>query len=198
MVAEKPILVWDMDQTLIGNPVDSKKLVFNDAALNILKRALDLQTINFLLTNNPADTYINMFNIALCKRLGVNAIFNGIMTATDGQRIYDEQNVPIKHLEDIKILMRRFDLPFSEETLASRVFFFDDVPNHVLLNELPEGHYITITPPFRNLPSTPDETNYSSIRKVLGMSGGSKKKRKIRRNSRRSRKSTRSSSKKYS
>jgi hypothetical protein len=196
MAHEQPILVWDMDQTLIGNPVDSKKLVFNDAALTILKRALNQNSINFLLTNNPADSYINMFTIALAKRLNVNSVFNGLMTATDSERTLDKQGVPVKQLADIQTLMRRADLPFSDETLGSRVYFFDDVPNHLLLKELPEGHYITITPAFYNVPSTPDETNYSIIRKVLGMSGGSKKKRqKWSRKSRLSRKSTRSTQK---
>jgi hypothetical protein len=188
MDAKKLILVWDMDQTLIGNNVDSEKLIFNDAALHILSKAIEKKCIIFLLTNNPADEYIQKFHIALSLKLKVSYVFDGMMTATDSDRVLDAGGVPIKHLQDIKILMDRSENSY-DETLASRVYFFDDIPNHVLATELPEGHYIVIKPPFR--PSQPDETDYSSIRLALGMSGGSKKKRKLSKKCKRSRKFTR-------
>ena len=189
MDAKDIILVWDMDQTLLGNRVDSEKLIFNDAALHILRAALEKKSTIFLLTNNPADIYINRFHIALSYRLRVHHVFDGIMTATDQDRIVDTSGVAIKHLQDIKILMDRAGKKYDETTLASRVYFFDDIPNHVLLTELPEGHYVVINPPFE--PAKRDDTDYSTIRAALGMSGGSKKKRKQSKKCKRSKKYTR-------
>ena len=69
------ILVWDMDQTLIGNGVESSYLLFNPKAINILKRALNLRPSNvraiFLLTNNPADELIREFHRKLSYHLRV-------------------------------------------------------------------------------------------------------------------------------
>ena len=167
------VLVWDMDSTLIGNGVESNDLLFNPKALEILKRALDLRPSKvsaiFLLTNNPADTLINLFHVKLAYKLRVPYVFDGIMTATDVDRT---NNIP-KRLEDVKVLMERASRPL--DSLAERTYFFDDLPDHLIRNEIPADHYIQITPPFTLLGE--DITDYKSIRSALGMSGGYKKKK---------------------
>jgi len=166
------VLVWDMDQTLIGNNVDTNDLLFNPKALEVLKRAIELRHSKvagiFLFTNNPADTLINLFHIKLAYKLRVPYVFDGIMTATDSSRdigLY-------KRLVDVKELMERASLDITN--LENRVYFFDDVPNHVIRTELPDDHYIQITPPFTAL--SVDSTDYTPINTALTMAGGSKKK----------------------
>ena len=168
------VLVWDMDQTLIGNSIDTNDLLFNPKALEVLKRAIELRPSRvsgiFLLTNNPADTLINLFHIKLAYKLRVPYVFHGIMTATDQNRDVGLH----KRLVDIKELIERSSLDITN--LENRVYFFDDVPDHVLRSELPDNHYIQITPPFSAL--TVDSTDYTPINKALSMTGGFKKKQK--------------------
>lgn len=167
------ILVWDMDQTIIGNSVDNEKLIFNPNAIDIIRKAIDMRpkkvSAIFLLTNNPADGLINMFHIKLSLLLRTPYVFDGIMTATDGERA---EGIP-KRLEDVKTLMDRRDFKY-DETLKDRVYFFDDVPNHQIRGEIPVDNYIQITPPF--IPDIKDLTVYTVILKLLEMSGGRKKK----------------------
>jgi hypothetical protein len=167
------ILVWDMDQTIIGNSVDNEKLIFNPNAIDIIRKAISMRpkkvTAIFLLTNNPADGFINMFHIKLSLFLRTSYVFDGIMTATDGERA---EGIP-KRLEDVKTLMDRRSFKY-DETLKDRVYFFDDVPNHQIRGEIPVDNYIQITPPF--LPDIKDLTVYTVIHKHLGMMGGNKKK----------------------
>ena len=179
------ILVWDMDQTLIGkNPFE-----LNANALKIIKQAATKRSkvsAIFLLTNN-SDTYIiNMVTEILTEQLNLppefatENVFHGIMSATDPTRI-DSTNTAyppggLKRLEDVMMLMVRKGLPFNQETLKDRVYFFDDLPNHMIREQIPEDHYIQIVPPFEDN-SIKDETNYEPILRALNSTkGGNKKK----------------------
>jgi hypothetical protein len=176
------VLVWDMDQTLIGNGVESSYLLFNPKAINILKRALNLRPARvraiFLLTNNSADELIKEFHRKLSYNLRVPFVFDQIMTATDPDRLPTKPDFgPPKRLEDVITLLRRDKAEFDPATVANRIYFFDDVQDHAIRSELPEDHYIQITPPFTAL--TTDDTNYQPIYQALGMTGGYKKKLKL-------------------
>lgn len=179
------ILVWDMDQTLIGrNPFE-----LNANALRIIKQAATKRSkvsAIFLLTNNSDNYLINMVTEILTEQLDLpreldrENVFDGIMSATDPTRIPSMDGVNpqggLKRLEDVMMLMMRKGLPFNQETLKDRVYFFDDLPNHVIRQQIPEDHYIQIVPPFENN-SIKDETNYEPILRVLnGTKGGNKKK----------------------
>jgi hypothetical protein len=112
-----------------------------------------------------------------------------------------ESNHLAKRLEDVENMLRdmikktyeEYEIPEDEipddepekslESLRNRVFFFDDLPNHILRSELPDGHYIQITPPF--IGPGEDNTNYSiaenaldDIEIVVQKGGASKKYRK--------------------
>ena len=181
------ILVFDMDQTIIGNHVTSEKLDFNPKVLAILRRAMELRPGKvkaiFLLTNNGFDSDINLFHIKLLheifpqNRNRPSSVFDGIMTANTLGRL--KEYLP-KRLEDVEFLMKeRFGPDVKLKDLADRVYFFDDlVPEHLIKNELPEGHYIRIDPPFEL--GVKDRTNYKPIYDALGMQdtarGGAKKK----------------------
>ncbi len=86
-----------------------------------------------------------------------------------------------KRLEDVEIMLREmiektyenYEKPPDYETmveeslrsLRERVFFFDDLPNHNIYDQLPEGHYIQITPPF--IGPGEDNTKYSTAENAL-------------------------------
>ena len=179
------ILVWDMDQTLIGkNPFE-----INARALKIIKQAAERKSkvsAIFILTNNSDTTLINMVaeilteQLDLPPELATENVFDGIMSAIDPTRI-DSANTAyppggLKRLEDVKMLMVRNNLPFNPATLKDRVYFFDDLPNHKIREQIPEDHYIQIVPPFEDN-SIKDETNYEPIHRALnGTKGGNKKK----------------------
>jgi hypothetical protein len=182
------ILVWDLDQTLISGP-DGR---MNDNALACMNRAFSSPkfTANFLLTNNSSERFINMCHIALTGRYNElfpdnqrGFLFDIMYTASqnpDGSykdpRVIDE-TVPIerrstghaaKRLEDVKTMLNEIDVNAPLD--PSRVFFFDDLPNHIIRTQLPEGHYIQITPPFNS--NEQDTTNYSAVDAFLAQAGG--------------------------
>ena len=187
------ILVWDLDQTLISG----EDGYLNDNALKCMNRAFLSPNFsaNFLLTNNSDQGFINMAHIALTQRYNElypnnqrGFLFDVMYTASQtpngfyrDPRVLDE-TVPFenrtpghlaKRLQDVKNMLREID--FDRDLDPSRVFFFDDLPHHILRTELPEGHYILITPPFgRRLEDT---TNYSKVYEHLPQNGGSRKKK---------------------
>jgi hypothetical protein len=188
MADEGLILVWDMDQTIISD----RPFIWNNNALNLIKRAVLSKpkvTAIFLLTNNPNDPFIDAITDAITDsmdfpdEMNIMNVFDGIMSATDPTRIpsTDPRYPPggLKRLEDIMMLMMRKRLPFNPATLKDRVYFFDDLPNHVLKEQLPEGHYIQIVPPFSDT-SIEDKTDYRSVLAALNSNEGGKRKKKVR------------------
>jgi hypothetical protein len=182
------ILVWDLDQTLISGP-DGR---MNENALACMNRAFSSPnfTANCLLTNNMNERFINMCHIALTHKYNElfpdnqrGFLFDVMYTASqnpDGSykhpRVLDE-TVPVerrtpghvaKRLEDIKNMLNELDINVPLD--PNRVFFFDDLPNHILRTELPAGHYIQIIPPFNT--NEQDTTDYSRVNAFLAQSGG--------------------------
>ena len=191
------VLVWDMDNTLSGEYSD--RITLNPNALRILQKAIDAKrrgTVSaiFLLTNNSDIIYIDNVRIELLKRLGLPetapspAPFNYIMPRQHTSR--PQSMDPPKRLEDVEFMMR--EVKKGVANLADRVFFFDDIPTHVLRNEIPPDHYIQIMPPF--IAGRRDDTDYSPIERSLSpYSGGRRvnKKKRTQRKSGRISKSTR-------
>lgn len=164
------VLVWDMDNTLSGEY--SNNITLNPNALRILQKAYNAKrsgTVSaiFLLTNNSDMEYIDKVRIELLKRLGLPetapspAPFNYIMPRqhTNRPQSFD----PPKRLQDVEFMMRQVKKGVGR--LAERVFFFDDIPTHVLRNEIPPDHYIQINPPFTA--GRPDHTDYNTIQRSL-------------------------------
>jgi hypothetical protein len=164
------VLVWDMDNTLSGEYSDT--ITLNPNALRIFSKAIDAKksgTVSaiFLLTNNSDLYYIDKVRIELLDRLGLPitepspAPFNYIMARQHTNR--PPSMNPPKRLEDIEFMMNQVNK--GTKGLAERVFFFDDIPTHVLRNEIPPEQYIQIYPPF--IAGTPDSTDYSLIERRL-------------------------------
>ena len=172
------VLVWDMDQTLIGNyfsmdTVPLPELDFNERARRLLRLASALRPVNvaaiLLLTNNTDKRFISH----VMSQIGIK--FDNIL---DGNRGEPESNGQVpKSLEDVERMLT--DLGLSTENLAARTFFFDDIPTHRMRKDIDPSHYIVITPPYKN---DNDETNYKAVYDAFATEGGKRKKRKSRRN----------------
>jgi hypothetical protein len=68
-----------------------------------------------------------------------------------------------KSLQDVKSMLDEVQIP--SDNLENRVFFFDDIPFHKMIDELPKDHYVVITPPYNS--KTEDKTDYSVINRIL-------------------------------
>ena len=187
------IFVWDLDQTLISGlaPMDSglgrqgPSVNINTKALSLMNAAFESGrvTANLMLTNNSGDAFITAVQIALLKKYNElydsqrYFLFDATYSATHASRVIDE-TVPknlrtpghkAKRLQDVKNMLNELGLPI--DSLESRVFFFDDLPDHMIRNEIGD-HYIQITPPFGG---ENDTTNYGPVYAALGIQAGGSK-----------------------
>lgn len=174
------VLVWDMDNTLVGNYYDVTDttsyniLYFNKNAVDVLEQALiarDQRKVDaiFMLTNNSDKDFIQYVHNRLKRRLKVPFVFDYIMDRTHEARPLSDN--PPKRLEDVEYMMRAVDL--SSYNLSSRVFFFDDIPDHEILNEIPSSHYIHIFPRFE--PFVQDQTNFKPLLDAISSRGGARR-----------------------
>jgi len=175
------IFVWDLDQTLVNSP----NVDVNTNALKLMNYAFETGklTANLMLTNNSNEGFITAAQMELLKKYNElydtkrYFLFDSTYSATHANRVVDE-SVPkalrspghkAKRLEDVKNMLNELNLPTN--SLESRVFFFDDLPNHIIRGEI-GNHYIQITPPFN---TGEDTTNYGPVYAALGgQTGGSR------------------------
>jgi hypothetical protein len=172
------VFAWDMDQTLIGNyfnldqdPVP--ELDFNEKALAVLRQARASPKVAaiVLYTNNTDKPFI----AHVLSQIGVK--FDAII---DGNRphVPGEKHDPPKTLENIKVALESVGL--DSTNLKDRVYFFDDMPDHRLREELTDdSHYILMTPPYKE---GNDKTNFGPALAALGalsMKQGGKRRRRI-------------------
>lgn len=172
------VLVWDVDQTLSGqyfNPKVFKKnaavnlyksVILNPKALDIIKKALTAKStgrvsVIGILTNNGDEEFIKLIKSAIEKTIGAEPIFNFIMTRKHPSRELNEHQP--KRLLDVETMLR--EIGRSTDNLRDRVYFFDDMPDHVIRGEIPPDHYIQITPPYVH--QVPDTTNWEPIETAL-------------------------------
>jgi len=96
-------------------------------------------------------------------------LFDATYSATHVNRVIDETDPKnkAKRLEDVKNMLNDLNLP--TDYLESRVFFFDDLPNHMIRREIGDN-YIQITPPFNT--DEEDTTNYGPVYAALGIQAG--------------------------
>ena len=178
-MSEGLVLVWDMDQTLIGNyfsmdTVPLPELDFNERAIRLLRLASALRpsvvTAILLLTNNTDKPFISH----VMSQIGIK--FDSILDGTRGEPESNGQ-VP-KSLEDVERMLEGLGHP--TENLAARTYFFDDIPTHHMREDIEPSHYIVITPPYKN--GNNDTTNFDPIYEAFtNAKGGARKKRKSRR-----------------
>jgi hypothetical protein len=184
------IFVWDLDQTLAHR--NGSNTYINLRALRCMHKLFNSPRYgaNLLLTNNSSTEYINHIHQGLTEQYNKmfpdeteDLLFDNIYTAgrkNNGSystpRVLDESvpewirtpNHLAKRLEDVANMLRDielYDSLDSLDSLAYRVFFFDDLPNHNIRTELPAGHYIQITPPFKG--PGEDNTDYSSAENAV-------------------------------
>jgi hypothetical protein len=136
---------------------------------------------NLLLTNNSDGEYIERVSEHLTKVYNImypddteDSLFDNIYTAERNEggyttpRVLDE-TVPVKRRSPNHLAKRLEDVANMvgiepSESLARRVFFFDDLPNHKIRAQIGDN-YIQIRPPFRG--SGKDTTDYSRVEQAL-------------------------------
>jgi len=180
------ILVWDLDKTLVANYFDMvtniEEPIINTNALRTMNAAMKGNfSANMMLTNNGNLRFIHFVIFLMTKKYNemfpdeqVGFLFSVIYTAAmnpDGtykdSRVLDttvpesktDSRYLAKRLEDVRNMCVEGDIP--SDNLAERVFFFDDVPTHIIRGEITKGHYIQIQPPFNTVEG--DLTDYSPI-----------------------------------
>jgi len=184
-----------MDNTLVGNYYDvlnkSKKeiLHFNKKAVDVLEaaviaRAQKKVSAILMLTNNSDKHFIEHVHNKLKAKLDVPYVFDYIMDREHEFRPLSDD--PPKRLVDVEFMMEHLDK--STYNLSNRVFFFDDIPDHVILTEIPLTHYINIFPPFE--PHVQDKTNFKPVLDAISSRGGKPPRRKITRKTRLNRRSS--------
>ena len=175
------VLVWDMDNTLVGNYYDvlnrssREVLHFNRNAVSILDQAIQAKargTVDaiFMLTNNADKDFIEYVHNRLKTKLDIPLVFDYIMDRTHEARPPPSDDPP-KRLEDVEFMMKAVGK--STYNLANRVFFFDDIPDHEILAEIPAAHYIHIFPRFE--PFVQDQTNFKPLLDAISARGGHRK-----------------------
>lgn len=174
------VLVWDMDNTLVGNYFDvtnestSESLLFNRKALAILKQAVAAKKRGvvdaiFMLTNNADKNFINYVQGRINDRLGERSVFDYTMDRTHTAR--PQSDNPPKRLEDVEYMMRALNK--STYNLKNRVFFFDDIPDHEIFSEIPADHYIHIFPRFEL--GVIDRTNFKPLEVAISARVGGRR-----------------------
>lgn len=186
------VLVWDLDQTIVGEysdqrDINSPDLVLNDKAVALLKKAVEARNKDkvsaiFLLTNNADEVFIMVAILKLTELIFPKnvtfhiSLFDYIMSRNHQFREAPKEDPP-KSLREVRYMMEKNNL--STENLAERVFFIDDRATHQIANEIPKDHYIVVTPPFRK--GSTDTTDYSVLEKALEEQTGGKRKCLLRR-----------------
>jgi hypothetical protein len=189
MGSEGWVLVFDLDETLsavndsewIGKLPPFKKAILNRKAIEILKRAVALRRRGqvaaiLLLTNNDSDEYIDGIVKRLEAKVGCAAgtLFDLKAKRNDTvtPRTPDPVNgagYPLKDVVTVERMMKR--LGKSTDQLASRIFFFDDIPNHVMSKEVQPSQYIVmkwVQKVDGKIVSFHDQTNYAPVHEALG------------------------------
>jgi len=178
------VIVWDLDNTLVGEysdqrKFDSEEIVLNTRAVEILRKCIEARdkgivSAIFLLTNNADDFFIKVVELTLSMKVKKNYhynVFDFIMSRTHPFRSAPLEDPP-KSLREVEYMMSQENLP--TENLANRVFFIDDNASHVIGKQIPREHYIVITPPFSK--GGTDATDYSLLEAALEVRRGGKRK----------------------
>ena len=184
------VLVFDLDETLSAvNDIEwagvkitpFKKAILNRKAIEILKQAAAIRRHGLcaailLLTNNDSEPYIEGIVKRLEAKVGCKpgTLFDLKTRRNDTvtPRTPDPVNgpgYPLKDVETVKRMMQ--NLGKSTEGLASRIFFFDDIPNHTFSKEIRPEQYIVmkwVQKECGKIVSVNDQTNYTPVYEAIG------------------------------
>jgi hypothetical protein len=181
MASGKPVLVFDLDDTLIYTSVRDSSTIdaitINIKLLSIIYKAKEMGCKILLLTNNRNGVYTykekeGRFVDIACSELLIayhaiestckprsrltKRIFDRILTAEKTEERTYNHETPVKSLVDVRHMLN-IDGPID----TRKIFFFDDLATHELCKQ---STFIQITPPFN---VAYDETDYSPILSAL-------------------------------
>ena len=143
-----------------------------------------------LLTNNSSVNFVQLVDSVLkdltgsVGSYGKKAVedgfeageyfFDAVMTRNHSSRPSTAAGSRPKRLEDINKMLEPFDLSFGSATMGE-LFFFDDFPNHQIMQTYKEvgefrENYIQIKPPYTKY--LKDTTNYSPVLRALASLDG--------------------------
>jgi len=143
-----------------------------------------------LLTNNSSVNFVQLVDSVLkdltgsVGSYGKKAVedgfeageyfFDAVMTRNHSARHSTPSGSPPKRLEDINKMLEPFDLSFGSATMDD-LFFFDDLPNHHIMQTYREvgefrENYIQIKPPYTKYRI--DTTNYTPVLRALASLDG--------------------------
>jgi len=190
------VLVWDIDHTLSGQYFDPKLftnpkinpldyVILNLNALEVIKKAIIAKKTGRvskigILTNNDNEEFISLVKEKIAIKIGHPNPFDFTITANRQNQNVGPNGQLIKSIATIQ------DKLPGEENLIKRVYFFDDMPDHVIRKEFGDefkNHYIQITPPF--VFEEKDRTNWEPILSALALGGGRHQRRRPAKKSRR-------------
>jgi hypothetical protein len=118
-----------------------------------------------LYTNNGDYDYIKAVEEKIEKEYIPGFQFDYIMWRRDPLRAYQTSGGP-KVIDDVYTMLEEIHVPSAD--LPNRIIFFDD-QIHFLVDEINRSNYIKITPPFSKESASLDETNYSTVYKIIDM-----------------------------
>jgi len=198
---DQTILDTSDDRLFDGSlgPDEIRELIkknLNMNIVNLLIRTSELRpsgkvTAICLLTNNSSVKFVQLVDGVLKELTKSNGsygkkavedgfeageyFFDAIMTRNHSARPITASGSPPKRIEDINKMLEPFSTSFGSATMGE-LFFFDDVPNHQILQTYKEvgdfkENYIQIKPPYNKY--TRDTTNYTPILRALSeLDGG--------------------------
>jgi len=196
------ILVFDVDGTIgpvDGEPYRTP-VPINPKILEIIREGLAARgnTVDalFILSNNSDTGYMARLEARIQELLGSSEpIFDDIMARGDYRRdihyedFYLEDGLPVhnprKSLAEVASMIESINTPpaffrsklprskqISLRNLANRVYFFDDLDDHVIRGEINNTQYIHINPYYTGSRGYKDKTRYFSVlAKIRGIKG---------------------------
>jgi hypothetical protein len=163
----------------------------NPKILEIIREALAARgkTVDaiFILSNNSDTGYMARIEARIQELLGTSEpIFDDIMARGDYRRdihyedFYLEDGLPVhnprKSLAEVASMIESINTPpaffrskvprskqISLRNLANRVYFFDDLDDHVIRGEINNTQYIHINPCYTGSRGYKDKTRYFSV-----------------------------------
>jgi hypothetical protein len=136
----------------------------------------------FILSNNSDTGYMRRIEARIQELLGLSEpIFDDIMARGDFRRdihyedFYLEEGLPVhnprKSLADVATMIESINVTsgffkrkkISLRNLAKRIYFFDDLDDHVIREEIHNTHYIHINPSYTGSQRYKDSTKYYSL-----------------------------------
>ena len=187
------VLVFDVDGTIgpVDGEPGQGPIPINPKILQVIREAVASRGKSvdalFILSNNSDMDYMSRIEARIQELLGLSEpVFDDIMTRNNIRRdinyedFYLEEGLPVhnprKSLADVASIIEsvnttsgffkrtiRQNKQISLRNLAKRVYFFDDLDDHVIRGEIHNTHYIHMNPSYTGSRRYKDSTKYYSL-----------------------------------